>query len=224
LAVSPDSPAEKAGIKTGDAIKQAKFQNLAVDINKVKELQDFVGQHKGQEITITIQRGKDVLDVSLIPRVTISSTEGPMGIELVRTALKSYPWYLAPYEGVKTTVRLTILSLEGWGQAITNIVNKKPSGVQLMGPVGIFSLFTQVSQLGVIYFLQFVAVISIFMALFNILPIPAVDGGKLLFLIIEKIRGKPMKKEIEQKVEGFFFSLLILLAVWVTIKDIIRLF
>ena len=71
-------------------------------------------------------------------------------------------------------------------------------------PVGIFSLFSQVSQLGANYFIQFVAIIAIYIAIFNILPIPALDGGKLLFLGIEAVRKKPISQKIEQNITAFF--------------------
>jgi len=93
-----------------------------------------------------------------------------------------------------------------------------------MGPIGIGSLMTQVAQLGVSYYLQFVALISIYLAIFNLLPIPALDGGKLLFLAIEKIRKKPVSPKIEQNITGGFFIALVALMIWVTIKDIMRLF
>jgi len=224
-AVSPNSPAEKAGIKIGDTIKNVKVQSSNIKIiNKVKEFQEFVSQNKGQEIIITIQRGKSTIEVPVVPRTSVPENDGPIGVVLVRTALISYPWYLAPVEGVKATVHLTIVAVEGWGQAISGLLRGKSSGVQLMGPVGIFSLFTQVSQLGVNYFLQFVAVISVFVALFNILPIPVTDGGKLLFLIIEKIRGRALNQKFEHRLDFVFFALLMVLMVWVTIKDVIRLF
>jgi len=94
----------------------------------------------------------------------------------------------------------------------------------MMGPIGIFALMTDVSQLGISYFLHFIAVISIYTAIFNILPIPALDGGKLLFLAIEKIRKKPIPQEMEQKITALFFFILIALIVVVTFKDIQRLF
>jgi len=94
----------------------------------------------------------------------------------------------------------------------------------VMGPVGIFSLTSQISQLGVNYFLQFIATLSIYIAIFNLLPIPAVDGGRLLFLGIEAVGKKPIPQKIEQKINAVFFSILIILMIWVTIKDITRLF
>jgi regulator of sigma E protease len=93
----------------------------------------------------------------------------------------------------------------------------------LTGPIGIGSLMTKAAKLGINYYLQFLAIISLYLAIFNILPIPALDGGKLLFLTIEKIQRKPLSQKIEQTITSFFFALLLALLIWVTIKDISQL-
>ncbi len=195
-----------------------------VKIDKVGEIQNFTEKYKGEEIILTIKRGKEVLEAKLVPRESPPAGEGAMGVALVRTALKSYPWYWAPIEGIKATGNLTLEVLKGWWQALVKLIKKQPTGVQFMGPVGIFSLFVDVSKFGATYFLQFVAIISIFVALFNLLPLPVADGGKLLFLIIEKIRGKPINQKFEHNLDMVFFALLLALMIWVTIKDIARLF
>ena len=234
-AIAKGSPAELAGIRLGDTIKEFSilndpaFESLAgkqFSINKVKELQGLIEQYKGQEITLTVERGKEVLNLSLIPRIDPPQGEGAMGVALVRTAIKDYPWYLAPLEGLKRTFELTWAIINGLGQILGNFILGKgiPKGVELMGPVGIVSLVAQVSQLGIVYFLQFIALLSIYLAIFNILPIPTLDGGKLVFLGIEAIRKKPVSQKIEQNVTAFFFTLLVLLMIWVTIKDIISFF
>ena len=238
-AVAPGSPADLFGLKPGDTIKEFSifnypskarvgdegeaFSDLQFSVNKVKEIQELTEKYKGNEITLTIERGKEVFDVSLVPRVSPPKDEGPMGVALVRTAIKSYPWYQAPFQGILATGNLTVGVIQGWIQAAQNYFQGRPSGAQLMGPVGIFSLFTQISQLGAVYFLRFIAIISLYLALFNILPIPVVDGGKLLFLVIEAVRKKPIPPKIEQNINSFFFALLLTLMVWVTIKDIARL-
>ena len=235
-AISANSPAKIAGLKPGDTIKQLTINlegepsapygagNQQLTINKVKEIQDLTQQYKGQEIILTIQRGKEVFDVSLVPRVSPPAGEGPIGVALVRTAIKSFPWYQAPWQGIVATVNMTGAVIQGYGQAIKNLIGGKPTGVEMVGPVGVFHLFTQVSQLGVSYFLQFVGMIAIYIALFNILPIPAVDGGKLLFLGIEAVRRKPISEKVEQSVTTVFFALLLMMMVWVTIKDVSKLF
>ena len=222
--LASDSPAQKAGLKVGDTVLKFALpdSNLQMAIDKTKQLQDLTQQYRGKTVVLTISRGKEVFDVSLVPRVSPPANEGAMGVALARTAIKIYPWYELPVRGIITTWNVTISVVMGWATAIHDLVNKVPSEAQLVGPVGIFSLFNQVSQLGVNYFLNFVAVISIYLAMFNILPIPSVDGGKIMFLAIEAIRRKPVPEKIEQTITIFFFSLLILLMIFVTIKDVMR--
>ena len=227
MAVTSGSPAEKAGIKAGDTIIKIKTQNLKVkSINKVKEVQEFTKEYKGEEIILIIQRGKEIFDASLVPRVSPPEGEGAMGVSLIRTAEKSYSWWQAPIKGIKATINLTGGVIVGWGQMLGSLFQGKglPAGVQLVGPIGIGSLLSQAAQVGINYFLQFIAIISVYLAVLNILPIPALDGGKLLFLGIEKIRGNPVNQKIEQNLTTAFFVLLIALMIWVTIKDITRLF
>ena len=224
VSVLSDSPAKMAGLRPGDAIRKFRAADYESGITKIKEVQGLSEQYKGKEIILTIQRGKEVFDVSLVPRVSPPSGEGPIGVALVRTAIKSYPWYQAPWQGIVSTVNLTGAVIQGYGEAIKNLIARKPTGVELVGPVGVFNLFTQVSQLGVSYFLQFVGMIAIYIAIFNVLPIPAVDGGKLLFLGIEAVRKKPISEKVEQNVTAVFFALLLMMMVWVTIKDVSKLF
>ncbi len=226
LAISPGSPAEEAGIKMGDTIKELRINNYELGITKVKEVQEFTEKYKGQEIILTIERGKEIFTVSLVPRVSPPDGEGAMGVALARTAEKSYSWWQSPIKGMEATINLTGAVIMGWGETLESLLKGKglPKGVQLMGPVGLGSLITQAGKLGINYFLQFIAMIAIYLAVFNVLPIPALDGGKLLFLGIEKIKGSPINPKIEQKVTTAFFALFIVLMIWVTIQDITRLF
>jgi regulator of sigma E protease len=228
ISVSLNSPADKSGIKSGDIITKFQVSDFQVPIVKVKQLQELTDKYKGQEIVLTIERltiekEKQNFEVALIPRVNPPRGEGAMGVGLVRTGLKSFSWYIAPIEGMKITYDVTIGIIKGWGMALYNLINRKPTGIDLMGPVGIFGLFSQVSELGINYFLHFVAIISIFLALFNIIPIPVTDGGKFVFILIEKIRGKAIDKNIEQKIAIFSFLALFLLMIIVTVKDIMKL-
>src|SRR4030042_1565023 len=222
--IANDSPAKLAGLQPGDTIKEMALGNEQLFVNKIQEVQEFSNAYLGQEIVLTIERGSEVFDVKVVPRVSPPAGEGPLGIALVRTATKSFSWYQAPWQGLVTTVNMTGAIIQGYGQVIKNIVQGQPTGVELMGPVGVVHLFTQASQMGVSYFLQFVGIVAIYIAIFNILPIPAVDGGKMLFLGIEAIRRRPISEKVEQNVTAVFFSLLLILMVLVTIKDVIRLF
>jgi regulator of sigma E protease len=220
--ISPNSPAEKAGLVIGDTIKEFKVKDSNFKIEKVKELQELTQKYKGEKIILTIERGKEIFEVEIIPRVSPPEGEGPMGLVLVRTAIKKYPWSKAIWQGISTTGDLTFNIILGYFQAIKNVFKGLPSGVQMMGPVGIFHLTIQASRLGLSYFLNFLALISIYLAIFNVLPIPAVDGGKILFLTIEAIKKKPISQETEQKITAFCFGILILMAIFISIKDITR--
>lgn len=227
VAIAAESPAYKAGLKQGDTIIKVKSQKSRVkSIDKVWQIQNFTEEHKGEEIVLTIQRREEVFDISLVPRVDPPEQEGRMGLALARTVIKDYPWHEAIVQGILATGRFTALIINVFGQIIGNLARGEPlpPGVGVIGPVGIFGLMEQRVQLGAVYFLQFIAIITIHLALINLLPIPALDGGKLVFLGIEAIRKKPVSPEIEKKVTMAFFSLLIMLMIWITIKDIIRLF
>jgi len=223
-AISAGSPAEMAGLKPGDAIKEIIIDNQKFSIDKIKQIQEITNNNLGKELILNVERGKEIFETKITPRVLPPKGEGPMGVTLVRTAIKSYSWYQAPWQGILATINMTKAVIQGYLQAIKNKISGLPTGVDLMGPVGIFHLFTQVSKLGASYFLQFVGMVAIYIAIFNILPIPAVDGGKLLFLGIEAIRRKPIPPKIEEKITAAFFMALILLMVFVTIKDVVRLF
>ena len=222
--ITAGSPAEEAGLRAGDTIKQFSIFNFQFSITKVKEVQELTEQYKGKELILTMERGKETFDVKLVPRVSPPKGEGPMGISLVRTAIKSYPWYQAPWQGIGATINLTGAIIRGYGQAIANLFKGLPAEGELVGPVGIFHLFTQAFQMGINYFLNFVGMIAIYIAIFNVLPIPSVDGGKLLFLGIEAVRKRSVSEKTEQNITAICFGLLIILMVLVTIKDIAKLF
>ena len=220
VGVVSHSPAEEAGLEIGDTM---------VGFSKTKGFQEFIEEHKGEEVTLTVKRGEEVFEKEIIPRVSPPEGEGAIGVVLTRVALKPYTWYRAPLQGVITTGLFTKNIVKGWLVGLKSVtgIEKPPEGMkmEMMGPLGIFDLLREYFALGVNYFLFLVALISVALALANILPIPALDGGKLLFLAIEAVRGKPVNQKIEQNLTSFFFVLLIILMIFVTVKfDIPRIF
>ena len=223
VAVVSNSPADEAGLEIGDIIRALSFENTQLITNKVKEVQDFTNEHRGEEINLTIQRRQETLDLSLVPRPDPPEDQGPMGIELLRVARKTARWYQAPIRGIVTTKDQTLSIVITFGDLLWKKIRgvSLPEGaLKVKGIVGIGQVMAQSLESGVENYLFLVAMISIFLALFNILPIPALDGGKLVFLLIEKIRGKPISQKIEQNVTAFFFILLMIIMIFVTIKDI----
>ncbi len=225
LALAPSSPAESAGLKIGDVILKIK-NTQEKETTKISEVQDIINKHKGEEIVLVVKRGRDIFEVSAVPRENPPPDQGPLGVSLVRTSLKHKPWYLAPWEGIKATFNLTFFILKGWISLFANLFAGKglPQGMEVRGIVGIFDISIQAGAMGLSYFLQFIAVLSVSVAIFNALPIPALDGGWFLFLMIEAVRKKPLSEKVERGISVFFFLALIVLMVLVTIKDIMRFF
>jgi regulator of sigma E protease len=119
----------------------------------------------------------------------------------------------------------TQLGIWGYIEIIKSLLKERKmlEGVELIGPVGLGSFMAGAFEISFVYFLQVLATISIFLAIFNLLPIPALDGGQLLFLAIEKIKRKPINKKTEEMINNFCFICLIILSLFVTIKDILNL-
>lgn len=209
--IMPGSSAEAVGLKTGD---------ILVGFEKVSEVQSFAAANKGKEVSLTVKRGPDVFEKKIVP---------PLGVALTRTALRQSAWVAAPWQGVKVSAEMTANIIKGWLAGLKNVLGiaKLPEGLkmEMFGPVGILDLLGQYSKMGVSYFFFLISYISVAMALTNILPIPALDGGKMVFLAIEALRGKAVNYKIEQKITATFFALLIIFMIFVTVKfDLPRIF
>jgi len=228
--IASGSPAEIAGIRIGDIIQKLRAENeeLAigeeVEVFKLEEVQSFIDRHKGETNILTIKRGSDVLDISLVPREIAPTGEGPLGVALVNTAVVSYPLLESLSKGVTDPINLTILIIIALGSIIHRAVIGLPVGEALTGPVGIYNVTSQAAEMGFVYLLQLTALLSINLAIINILPFPALDGGRLLFLGIEKIKGTPVSPKIENVIHTAGFAFLILLMLLITYKDLTKIF
>lgn len=224
IAISPSSPAELVGLKMGDAIKELKTQNLEIKITDVKEFQTNINKYKGSEIELVVERGNSPLTFSLTPRENPPAGEGPIGVGLANVAIVAYPWYEAIIKAIVSVVTLVIAIFSALGSLLFGLFGSGHISADVTGPIGIFSLTEQFSKLGFVYLLQLMALLTVNLAVINILPFPALDGGRLLFLLIEKIKKSPVNQQTEKIINSWGFAFLILLMVIITFRDIIRLF
>jgi len=224
IEVAELSPANEADLRLGDIIKKMSFGEQEIFPLKINDIQSFVNAHLGEKINILIKRGDQELEKSLIVRSSFPEEEGAMGVALIRTAVEKHSWYSAILQGIIRTWDSTIMVLEGYTLMITNFFRGIPSEGGMVGPIGVFQMVAQSQELGTVYFLSFISLISINLAVFNSLPIPLMDGGRVLFLLIEWIRKKPISQKIQEKIDATSLVFLGVLIVWVMVKDIINLF
>ncbi|MEK7546184.1 MAG: RIP metalloprotease RseP [Patescibacteria group bacterium] len=217
IEVLPESPAAEAGFAPGDVILKIEGEALG----RVEDIQARVNAAEGS-VDVELKRGKEILTKELVPKLDEESGRKIMGVALVESAIVSYPWYHAIGKGIYATgfyVKEIVLSLADLIKGL--FVGQKP-GVEFSGPVGIAVLTGQAAKLGLTYLMQFAALLSVNLAVINILPIPALDGGRLLFIIIEKFRGRSVRPIVEAVTHRIAFFLLLGLVVLVTIKDLTR--
>jgi len=208
LVVQPDSVAEEIGLLPGDRI---------LEFSAVNEVQEFISSHKNQEISLNILRGKEIINMIAIP-------DPMLGIAMDKIGIVSLPFHKAFWEGAKDTIFLTGLIVKTFGLLIADIFKGGTMAAQVSGPVGIVSMMGSTAEFGFVYVVQFVALLSINLAILNMIPFPALDGGRLLFLGIEAIIRRPINQKIFQWSNAIGFFVLIALMLFVTYRDIVRLF
>jgi regulator of sigma E protease len=143
-----------------------------------------------------------------------------MGIGIARIGIVTYPWHYSIWKGIETTGIIAWRVVEAFYQLFKNIFLHGKLGIDVSGPVGIAVITGKVARLGFIYLLQFTALLSINLAIINFLPFPALDGGRVMFFIVEKLRGRAISQKIENAAHMTGFALLMLLVIVVTYKDI----
>ncbi|OIO44859.1 hypothetical protein COU05_01750 [bacterium (Candidatus Gribaldobacteria) CG10_big_fil_rev_8_21_14_0_10_37_21] len=226
IAVMADSPAQRAGLKPGDTILSLKTEEIELKkTNKTNEVQEFILEAGEKEISFVIERNNEQIETKVTPKQVADLGRVGVGVSLVRVAEIKTVWYKAPLEGLVLTGRLTkAIPLNLYLALKTKITGGKTSGIEIVGPIGFGKMLGQSFESGLGNFLVLMGMIAIWLALFNLFPIPALDGGRLLFLGIEAVRRKPMNQKVEQSINTYFFLALIGLMVLLSIKDIINLF
>ncbi len=224
IQVASNSPAMGADLLPLDSIVGLSNGVQSVVVEEVSDVQEFISQNKGREIVMEIMRGQETINVTLTPRADPPQGQGATGITLLKTGTVSYPWHESLWRGVYDGARMTAATAVGYATIIKNLVTTGSAGVSISGPVGIAVMTGQATKTGFNYLLQFVAIISINLAIINIIPFPALDGGRILFLFIEKIKGSPVNRKIEGWINAAGFLALIILMIYITARDISRFF
>ncbi len=212
------SPAAQAGIKPGDEL--VSFQG--VKLTSAQEVRDRIRQQAEQPLLITIRRESQEQTFKVVPVRLREINRLGIGVAMADAGQVKFPWPLAILNGVKFTAALTqeiVLSLV---RVVRDLMMTRAVAPEVSGPVGIAVIAHQVAQQGWMPLLQFLGLLSVNLAVVNFLPIPALDGGRVLFLAIEKLRRRPLSRTLEIGIHNVAFIILILIILLVTARDLTR--
>lgn len=233
--VSADMPAAKGGLEQGDVIVRFDGQPVAT----AEDLATFAAENRGETVEVIYSRDNVEYETTVTLRGDNADKKGYLGAGPAQRELIRATWS-APIVGLGTTVQLTWVTLEGLGQLLGNTIsglvmklvpnqaaqqqaNERlgEAGASVAGPLAIFGvIFPAAEQAGATYVIMLAAIISLTLAVMNILPIPALDGGRWFVTALYRVMKKPLTRETEEKIHGTGFMALMVLVVVITIADI----
>lgn len=205
------TPAESAGLKAGDKIVSISGER----IDGWEDITAHIKPYPNQEKQLVVERGNQTITVSIIPAKDEVTGEGLIGIT---SSLERGSPFVAVAAGFKQAFYMIYLILAALGSIITG-----KTAAQGAGPVGIAQMVGEISQTGLLNTMSFAAMLSLNIGVFNALPVPPLDGSRILLILIEMVRGKPIDPKKENLIYLAGFALLITLAIVVTYQDILRL-
>lgn len=217
--ILPDGPADRAGVQLGDRVVRVAGIDASTGADAlVRTVQERA--QSGAAVELELEREGSPLQVSVTPEVLSELQRPGIGIAFAERVIARLPWWQAPIEGVRTTFMYTVAIVQGLGGLVKNLITSGGPGADVSGPVGIAVMTGKVAEEGVWALARFAAILSLNLAVINFLPIPALDGGRALFLIAERLRGKKLRANLEAAIHSIGFIVLIALILLVTLQDL----
>ena len=218
----PDAPAQKAGIKSAMVLEQGKASGEIVEFNSAKDLQNFTAKYQGKEVVIVARSLEDKNTMEYI--LTLGAGSAPLGISMIESAKVRLGFFPALYHGGRETIATTEVIIKFIGGFFKTLFTQGELPSEGSGPVGMYVITSQAVKMGFSFVIQLTALISINLAIFNILPFPALDGGRMMFLAIEGIfRRRIIQEKVENIIHTIGFAVLIVLLLAITYRDIVNL-
>lgn len=222
--VSPSTPAARAGLKEKDVVKKIVVGDKQYVLQSATDLIDLTKKFSGREMTLSVLRGNKEVSLNITPRKNPPPGEGPLGVTITSFIEKKFPWYSAPVFGLIESVNITKNIVAELTKIIVQLVTLQKPTAQIAGPIGIVQFTSQAIKFGKNAVLELVALLSFNLAIVNILPFPALDGGRLVFVLYEWVSRRPSPKTIEKYANLIGFITLITLALLISFNDIIRIY
>lgn len=222
--VAPDSPAAQAGLQSQDVIVAIGGQ----PVQAADDVTNYTQDHLDQPVSLTVERNGETLPVTLTPRSQPPAGQGPMGIvlsgQIIPGQQKRYSLPQAFVRGTEYFAMVTLSTVMAPVYIMRGLIPVEEA--RPVGVIGISRIASQSVQQSVAYgslypILNILIVVSVGLAIFNLLPIPALDGGRILFVIVEKLRRKPITPAIEERIHQVALMLFLVLFVAITALDIL---
>lgn len=223
MEVQEDSPADQAGLQKGDTIISLNLDNDTVEINSTYELIQATKKYSGQEVMLSYDREGIAKTVPVLARDNPPADQGAFGIVINQEVkIQKYPWYTAPFYGLKQAFDMTRLILVEILKIPVQLITQQKTDVEFSGPVGIAKVVGEARTVGIKALLEITALLSLNLAVINILPFPALDGGRLVFIFYEWITKKRPNQNFEKYLNLVGIIILLSLSAIITVYDIIK--
>jgi regulator of sigma E protease len=231
--VEADSPADKAGLEVRDELISISDGSVTESVDSQEELPSITKQFAGQSVMVTYERDgvTHMTQVNLRSEQEVDASKqtgeqkGFLGISPTEYVLRRSTWS-SPIVAAGFIGQATGATFKGLGTAISSLVqgDGQKASEQVAGPVGIFVVLQSGSLLGPEFILMIIAIISLTLAIMNVLPIPALDGGRLFVMLLFRGMKKPLTPKLEDRIHGTGFAALMVLFVVITVVDVRRFF
>lgn len=221
--VQKKTPASVAGVIKNDVILSLRLFDKDIIIDSSDKLTSSLRKAVGKKIVLTLKRNNQLKKINMIPRVKPPKGQGALGIVITDLTLKKYTWYQAPFIGLKESVILSGRYYQELFSIIKKLVLLQNPKVEVSGPIGIAKLTGDAVQMGSDAVIQLLGLLSLNLALINIFPFPALDGGQLAFVLFEGITKKKIDEELKNKINSYGLIFLLTLVFLITILDIRKL-
>lgn len=220
--VQDNSPAATVGIKEKDIIYALKANGKTYNIKTSEDLINLTKKYTEKKVEVLVERNTEKKSFTLIPRQKPPAGQGSIGVVITSFVEKKYAWYQAPFYGLKEAFSITSKIVSELFKIVSQLVTFQKPTVDVAGPIAIAKFTGQAVKFGTNATLEFIALLSLNLAVINILPFPALDGGRLVFVIYEAITRKRPNKNFERYLNLIGFVILISLAILISIRDIIK--
>lgn len=229
--IEPGSPAKQAGLESTDVLRSIATATSNTKVTSSAMLPAITQKYAGQKVTITYDRGstQEETTTTLLTQAEVNASakssepKGHLGIIPVDYNITRYTW-AAPIVAVGLIKQVTVMTFQALGSALAAAAQGQGHNAtqNIAGPVGIFVQLKDGTLLGYQFILMFIAIISLSLAIMNVLPIPALDGGRLYMILLSRLFKKQMSQEMEERVVGASFVFLLFVIALITVVDVKR--